>query len=262
MSSNKFCYWSVADGRHGVMMRALIKSARKVGVTENFHVWSDQHIPGAITHDAGAFKKDHYMFKIDFLQREVKKLFYDWFVFIDADSYFVRHPGDITRYTMNSPVHVCMESDCVNPGNYRKDWWDCPLPTYCQLMRDKGVKHHKIFNMNAGLWVVHRDVIDTVHRLAYEFWNYADSKGYKFTEEAPLAYVGHMLMANPYKHTLKMTPELWASDWLGHFKDKIPVDEQWDFHDYMTDEIIKVQPAIVHAMRSKDKLVMLGNGIK
>jgi hypothetical protein len=243
------------------MMAAAIYSARQMGVKENFHVWSDTPIPGAITHHSGQFDKSHYKFKLDFLHRQVKGLFYEYFVFVDADSWFVRNPGDIINYCQDSPVHICMESNCDNPDAYRKDWWGCPLEEYCRLMRAKGVRCKQIFNMNAGLWIVHRDAIDKLYRLAYEFWHFAQQSGYTFTEEAPLAFVGHMMMGNPYKHQLRMAPELWASDWLGHFKDRIPVDEAWDFHDYMTDELIRVQPAIVHAMGSKDKLIQIGNGL-
>ena len=45
----KFAYWSVADGNHAKMMATCIASARLAGVQEEFHIWSDQEIPGAIT---------------------------------------------------------------------------------------------------------------------------------------------------------------------------------------------------------------------
>lgn len=257
--SNKFCYWTVADGDHGKMMAACIDSARKVGVNENFHVYSDKPVPGAITHEAGNFKKDHYLFKLDFLKDRVHKLFYEYFIFLDADSYFVRNPGNILQYLKGGPVHIALESDCNQSSSPRRDWWFCPLEEYSQMMREKGVRSNQIFNMNAGMWIVHRDSIPAVHRLAYEFWNHAKSKGYEFTEEAPLAYVGHMMMANPYKHLVKTNPEFWASDWMGHFKGRLPVDEPWNFHDYMTHDPIGVQPAIVHAMRSKEKLIKYGS---
>lgn len=260
--NNKFCYWSVADGDHGKMMAAVVHSARRVGVQENFHVWSDQRIPGAITHECGQFKKDHYLFKLDFLKNEAHKLMYDYFIFIDADSWFVRNPENILDRCHNSPVHIGLESDCTGENLVRDDWWDCPLPTYVQLMREKGVRSSKVYNMNAGLWIVHRDAMDHVHRLAYEFWHYASSKGYKFTEEAPLAYVAHMMTGDPEKHILKNNTDLWASDWLGHWKDRIPEDEEWNFTDYMTGELIPVKPAIVHAMRSKQVLKEYGEKLR
>lgn len=236
------------------MMEGVIASARAVGVEEPFHIWADKPVEGAITYDAGNFKKDHYLFKLDFL-KEIGKLFYDYYVFIDADSWFVRHPGDLIRYCHDSPVHFTMESDCTLTHGYRQDWWNCPLSEYCRLMREKGVRSRSIYNLNAGFWITKRGVTDHVFRLGQEFWHHANKNEYVFTEEAPLAYVAHMLMGNPYKHQLRLSPELWASDWMGHFKDRIPVDEPWVFNDYMTGEPIPVQPAIVHAMRSKEAII-------
>lgn len=261
MKMEKFCYWSVADGDHATMIAATVHSARKVEVQENFHIYSDKVVPGAITHEAGEFNKDHYLFKIDFLKDRVKELMYEYFVFIDADSWFVRNPGDIISYCGDDPIHIAMESDCTNLDSQRKDWWDCPLEKYCSMMREKGVRSNQIYNMNAGLWIVHRNAIDHVHRLGYEFWNFAKDQGFTFTEEAALAYAGHMLMADPYSHQLKFSPELWASDWMGHFEGKIPKDESWIFHDYMTHDSIPVQPAIVHAMRSKEQLKNYGTSL-
>src|SRR5688572_6207991 len=97
MDMERFCYWSVADGRHGLMMQALIASARRVGVQEDFHVWTDMAIKDATCHPCGTFGKAHWMFKFDFLRDHLPKLPYEAFVFLDADNYFVRHPGNVLR---------------------------------------------------------------------------------------------------------------------------------------------------------------------
>jgi len=251
---SKICYWSIGDGDYAKMISAMVHSARQVGIQEDFHVWTDRDVPNAITHPCGEFKKDHYLFKIDFLKDEVHKLEYDYFIFVDADSWFVRHPGDILASLEGAPVHICMESNCDDPNSKRADWWGCPLPRFCELMREKGVRSRKIFNCNAGFWIVHKHAIHTVHRLVYEFWHHCNQKGFAFTEEAPLSYVGHMMTGDPYKHQLRENPTIWASDWMGHFKDQIPRDEEWIFNDYMTMDPIKVKPFLVHAMRSKEVL--------
>lgn len=75
------------------------------------------------------------------------------------------------------------------------------------------------------------------------------------TEEAPLAYVGHMLVGNPDLHTLEYSSDLWASDWTGVFSDRLPDGSAWDFVDYMDGSPMRVNPAIVHCMRSKNALV-------
>lgn len=253
---SSYCYWSVADGEHADMMKSAINSARNVGVREDFHVWSDKEIDGAINHDCGKFDKQHYLFKFRFLkQNVVRELNYDYLIFLDADTYFTRNPGNLLRLLYGAPIHVCMESDCASLDNTRPDWWGCPLDKYVNIMRIRGVKSKAIYNTNAGFWIVKKDAIDIFFNLAIDFWSYCKNKeGITFTEEAPLAYAGHMLMGNPYLHTLKSHRDVWASDWTGNYKDRVPDGQSWLFEDYMSGEKFTVNPAIVHAMRSKNAL--------
>lgn len=79
-------------------------------------------------------------------------------------------------------------------------------------------------------------------------------RGYEFTEEPPLAYAGHMMVKDTEIHSLRNNKDVWASDWTGHFYQKIPRDEKWSFVDYFSGERINVAPSIVHAMRSKEVL--------
>lgn len=254
MSKPKFCYWSVADGMYAQMMTTCIRSARREGVQEDFHVWTDVAIPHAVCHPTGQYEHKNYLFKFDFLLKTAE-LPYDYFVFIDADSFFVRNPGLILRQTQGAPVHVALESDCTRLSNTRPDWWGCPLEEYVRLMRSCGVRSHSIFNTNAGFWIVHRDVASRFVDLALEFWTYCDGRGFPFTEEAPLAYAGHMLMGNPYAHVVERNPDDWASDWIGVFAGRLPDGKPWEFTDYMDEHRFVVNPAIVHCMRSKHALI-------
>ena len=256
--NHKYCYWSIGDGRHADMLEAAVYSMKQVGITENIHVWSDRPIANAITHDIESPDKDNYLFKLHILANDVSKLLYDYYVFFDADSWFLRNPGDPTQLCSTGPLHVSLESDCADDGAIRDNWWDVPLDTYVQLMRDKGVRPKAVYNCNAGFFVVHRKAVAHFYRLCMEFWNYANDKGHVFTEEAPMAYASHMMMGDPYLHTLKNTASIWASDWMGHFEGRIPVDEPWPFYDYMTHKPFTVQPAIVHCMRSKEALIAHG----
>lgn len=254
MSNPTFCYWSVADGKYADMMATSIASARAVGVREEFHIWTDKAIPHATCHPSGNYEFKNYLFKFDFLKK-VSQLRFDFFVFLDADNYFVRHPGNVIAATQGAPVHVVLESDCGKESNLRPDWWGCPLGEYVRLMRDCGVRSRSVYNTNAGFWIVHRDVVDRLVDLALEFWNACSAAGYRFTEEAPLAYAGHMLMGNPYAHLLKSDSQLWASDWTGVYANRIPDGQAWEFEDYMDGRRFLVNPAIVHCMRSKEAMI-------
>lgn len=255
---SKFCYWTVADGRHGKMMETCIESARRAGVKEDFHVWSDRDIAGAITHPCGTFNKEHYLFKFRFMYNEVKKLDYDYFIFLDADNFFVRHPGEGTFDLLlrNNKMFCQMENDCTSKLVKRKDWWGIPIKFYPQTFKYKGVKSNRIWNTNAGFWIVRKEAIDEVYVMAMDFWFYAHHElGIKLTEEAPLAYVGHMLQSDLDQCTLYNTSKIWASDWTGNYAKKLPDGKDWMFEDYMTGEKIKVNPAIVHSMKGKEALI-------
>lgn len=253
--SDRYCYWSVVDGAYAPMMASVVESARRVGVFKEFHIWTDRDIPGAVCHPIKRLDKRHYLFKLHFLRNEVRRLPFDYFVWLDADSWFVRDPGDVLRVMQGAPVHSSLESDACDPRNVRPDWWECSLKNYATLLRFRGVHSHAIFNVNAGFWIVQRDAIDTFYHLCFDFWHFCKRAGYVFTEEAPLAYATHMLCGDPYRHTLRNTTDLWASDWTGVYAGRLPDGQPWNFVDYFNDTVYPVNPAIVHAMRSKEVLV-------
>lgn len=256
----RYCYWSVVDGEYSDMMKCVIASAREAGVFKDFHIWTSKPVEGAICHEVKKLDKTLYLFKLHFLRTAVRKLKYDYFVWLDADTCFVRNPGNLLRVLYSSPVHSSLESDACFPENVRPDWWDCPLPNYVKLMRFRGVRSKAIFNVNAGFWIVHHDVIDTFCDLALDFWQFCRKAGYEFTEEPPLAYATHMLCGNPYLHTLTNTSDLWASDWTGCYANTLPDGQEWLFQDYFSGRTFPVNPAIVHAMRSKDALIAKAQG--
>jgi hypothetical protein len=229
-----------------------------VGVFKDFHLWTDRPIPDAVHHPLEPFDKRHYLFKLTFLRDRVSQLNYDYFIWLDADTWFVRHPGDVLRVLSGAPVHASLESDACRPDHQRPDWWDCPLAEYAALMRAMGVRSRAIFNVNAGFWMVHHDVIETFCQLCLDFWAVSRHRGYTFTEEAPLAYATHLLCGNPYEHTLRATADVWASDWTGQFRDRLPDQQPWFFQDYFSGEQFLVSPAMVHAMRSKGALAAYG----
>ena len=134
----RYCYWSVVDGPYTEMMKSVVKSARQVGVFTPFHIWSDRPVEGSTHHPVKTFDKTCYLFKLRFLREEVKKLNFDYFVWLDADTYFVRKPKDVLGVLHGSPVHASLESDACAPNNTRPDWWNCPLQHYAALMRARG----------------------------------------------------------------------------------------------------------------------------
>ena len=252
LAKSSYCYGSVADGEFALMAETMVASARKAGVKTEFHIWSDQEIAGATVHPVSGFKKDHYLFKLEFLREHVGKLPHDYFVWLDADNYFVRDPRNILCVLDGAPMHASLESDMCGPNNIRADWRGCPLPIYAHLMRSAGVRGKSIFNVNGGFWIVHRDVILKFCELAFSFWETGRERGYLFTEEAPLAYATHMLCGDPKAHQLRRWTDVWVTEWRGVFGKRLPDGKPWIFKDYFTFEELKVNPAIVHALASKE----------
>jgi hypothetical protein len=252
---SNYCYWSVADGEFAMMAETMVASARKAGVGTEFHIWSDRKIAGATVHPVNGFKKDHYLFKLEFLRDRVTALPHDYFVWLDADSYFVRDPGNILRVLDGAPMHASLESDVCRADNARKSWRGCPLPIFEHLMRSAGVRGKSIFNVNGGFWIVHRDAIEKLCRLAFNFWETGRQRGYLFTEEAPLAYATHMLCRNASAHQLRKWTDVWVTDWQGTFGKRFPDGTPWIFRDYFTFEELEVNPAIVHTVGSKEMMI-------
>lgn len=254
------CYWSIGDGDFAYMLQTLVSSFREVGMVEDFHVFSDKEIVGATNHYIRDFDKSFYLFKFGFLQQFMKHLDYRYFVFIDADSYFVRKPHPYLNLLKKSPIHAFLESDFTIP-TIRKDWHTCPLPKFVSLMRDCGITNEKIYNVNGGFFIVQREVIDVVCGLAIDFWQHCFQNGYAFTEEPSLAYVTQMLCEDPEQHLLRYHSDIWGTDWTGHYKDHLPDGKAWIFKDYFNHELYTVNPAMVHVLKGKPLLIENGRKV-
>ncbi len=251
------CFWAIGNGKHALMLQTLVNSFHAVGMQEDFHVFSDRKILGATTHPIKKlteFERKTFFFKFTFLRSFMKELNYRYFVFLDADNYFVRKMPSILGLMQNSPIHASFESDCTLLSK-RKIWHDCPLPKYVEMMRQCGVTSESVYNVNGGFFIVKKEAIELVCSLAEDFWKYCASQGYVFTEEPSLAYAMHMLCEDPKCHLLRSNSDIWCSDWTGHFAERLPDDKGWMFSDYMNEEKFYVNPAIVHAIKSKEALI-------
>lgn len=253
------CFWSVGDGEYAWILQALVNSFRAAGMQDDFHVFSDREIDKAITHKVGKFDKRGCFFKLTFLQAQVQHWDYRYYIYLDADTLFMRHPERLLDVLEGSPLHFTFECDCTDPGAIRKDWWGCPLNEYVRLMRDCGVTSDKVYNVNGGFFIVKREAVDTVCELALDFAKYAVRQGYLLPDEPAWAYAMHMLCDEPEKHLISRRWDLWCSDWEGIFAKQLPNGQPWTFKEYMTFKPHTVNPAIVHAIKSKDLLITLGN---
>lgn len=256
----ELCYWSVGDGDFAFMLQALVGSFREVGMEEDFHVFSDQEIYGATTHLTQNFDKSFFLFKFGFLQQVLKHLDYRYFAFLDADTYFVRKPPPFLKLLQRSPIHAFLETDLTLVTDQKK-WHECPVPTVTKFMKECGITHENIYNVNGGFFIVKREIIDVVCDMAVDFWKHCFLNGFAFTEEPSLAYVTQMLCQDPQEHLLRNLVDIWCPDWTGHYKDALPDGKEWVFKDYFHDESFTVNPAIVHVIKGKQMLIDKGRNI-
>ena len=253
----RFCFWSIATGPYRAMAQSMVDSARHSGVFKDFHIWTDGAIEGANCHRLKRSNGKKFI-RLELLDEKVRHLKYDYFVWLDADTYFVRHPGDILRVLRGAPVHASLESNTAMPNPLLPDWGPCSLRNFTTLMQFRGVRSRAIFTVNAGFWIVHRDVIDTFCGLTWNFWQFCRKVGYQLPIEPLLAYATQMLCGNPYAHTLRETADLWATDTQGRFAGQVPSGGRWQFVDCFSGETLNIRPSIIHATHSKRALVTCG----
>lgn len=250
------CFWSVGDGEYAHILQMLVDSFHAVGMKDDFHVFSDRNIRGAINHPSGQFDKRGCFFKFNFLQQQVKHWDYQTFIYLDADTLFLRQPPLPLIDLMNGdPLHLFFESDFTLPKLHRQTWWGSPLPTFIDLMRECGVTSPHIYNINGGFFIVQKHAIDLICELAFDFIKYAIQKNYLFPDEPAWAYAMHMLTENPEQHLLSHFWNVWCADWEGIFREQLPNGSSWVFHEYMSLNSHTINPAIVHAVRSKELLI-------
>lgn len=254
---SEICYWSVGNGKYASMLQTLLNSFHAVGMDEDFHVFSDKSIDGAIHHPLEKLDLQHFYFKFALLKQLSSQVDCRYFVYLDADSYFVRKPPSLLKFVKNTPIHAFLESECTAPTR-RALWHACPVEKYVELVRDCGITNEKIYNVNAGFFMIKKEAVDMVCGLATDFWKYSALQGYLFTEEPSLAYATQMLTDNPEEHRLLAHTDVWCTDWLGEFAGRLPDGKPWLFCDWMTGDRHIVNPAIIHCVRSKEALMEAG----
>lgn len=259
--TSRFCYWSIATGDYADLLTALVASARRAGVREDFHVWTDREVPGAQCHPAGQFDNWGWLFKLVFLRDEVARLDYDYFIFLDADSWFVRAPEDPGRWIEDTPLHIPFGAD-LTLAPPRALWWEYPVETHIALMRAAGVRHASLYNVNAGLFIVRRDAIETVCALANQYWSFCQRHGVLCVDEPLLAYVSQRLTRFPERHTLAVSHAFWAIDGNGVFADRLPDGQPFRFRGFLGQYDLTLNPAIVHLVRGKSPMFAFARQIQ
>lgn len=255
-----FCYYTCDTTPRGQqLITAMIQQARVAGVTEDFHVFANKPVdlPGVINYSVGPIDIKYHTFKWRLLRDFLADLNYDYFVWLDSDTWFTRNPGDLEAQLLRGNKMWCqLESEITSPDNKKPHWWDVPNRALIKLFRDHGAGD-TVWSSNGGMFIVRREAVrEVVHELE-QFHQLCLSAGYKNVhDEFCLAWLGQVkpFVLDPEKNTSVETCEIWSCDWMGTFDGRLPTSDPWESVDWLTGARRTVTPAIIHAMRSKDAM--------
>jgi hypothetical protein len=259
----KICYWSIAWGQYSYILQSLLKSFKDVGITEDFHIFSDKKLKYAHNHqliptiqlDQLQFFKFHYL-------KEIAKLDYDVFVFIDADHFFVRKPDVTIEEILNGdPWHSFLESPINSTKTQRADWWSIKNQDLVKYFQNLGVTSKEIRNTNGGFWICKKYFVNEAFDLAFKCHTYLKLQNHTVPEEVSIGYISHIASKNIQNRFAEKYFNYWGSDWTSNFNGILPEDKTWEWVSYMTMEKFIINPAIVHGMRSKNALIEYGKNV-
>lgn len=256
----KTLIWSVAWGDYRYMLQSLVKSMNKVGIEHDILVYCDQPLSGCknkqMITDIQLDQTQYW--KFEYLKR-VAEMDYDLFVFIDSDHYFVRKPTlDFHQIIGDDQWHSFLESPLNDTVTKRGDWWGLPNAKMVTLWKTFGVNQKIMYNTNGGFWICKKNFAQHARDTVMQFRDFQKKAGLNFPEEVAIAVLSHMFSQDYAARFHKNYMDIWASEWTGALKDILPTGKPWKFVEYMTHTESVVDPAIVHAMRSKNALIEMG----
>lgn len=255
--------WSVAWGDYRYMMQNLMASIRRSGVEHDMLTFSDEPLDGVVSceRDSSIEMDFKQYWKFKYLTK-VAQLDYDLFVFIDSDHHFVRKPPkDFRDIIGGDPWHSFLESPINSPVTRRGDWWGVPNQSMAKLYRDFGVSQGTVYSTNGGFWMCRKHFANHASNVAFLFRDFQKARNLDLPEEVVVAVLSHMFSMDYSERFHSSYLDVWASEWTGVLNDRVPDGSPWDFQEYMTHAKSSVNPAIVHAMRSKNALVRSGKEI-
>lgn len=256
--------WSVAWGEYSFMLQSLVSSLRRTGFKGRIVVFADKPIKDAEYRPLdSSIELDQLQFwKFEYLCKHMAKEPGKNLVFIDSDHYVVRNVSELLpKLFDHGPWHSFLEGSMNTQHTRRADWWSCPNAEFVSMCRDFGVMQSEIRNSNGGFWGVTSEFAETSKRVAHEFHEFARKRGHVFPEEVSIAVMTHMFTEDHSARFAEKWLHMWGTEWTGALADKVPDGNPWKLVNYMSGEASLVNPAIVHAMRSKNALINLGRSI-
>jgi hypothetical protein len=201
-------------------------------------------LEGCECYDAYECDKAQGLFKLHYLKLGMSRLNFDCFVWLDADTIFVRNPVDILGALRLSPIHVPLE---LNLSELTEDRDHNGLSAFKlrELYVDAGVLNRP-YACSSAFWVVRREAIDGIYDLAFQFVNGAREKGVTVSVDAALGYAMQLLCGDPEAHLIANHASIWAGDHFGARAGDATSGAPWVWQHPLGGQKLEVNPAIVH----------------
>jgi hypothetical protein len=234
-------------------MENCVRTARAAGVFKEFHVLTDRPLEGCECYDAYECDKAQGLFKLHYLKVGMSRLNFDYLIWVDADTVFVRNPIDILGPLSCSPIHVPLElnlTDLAEDAEYNG--------VSCFKLRDLYIEAgilNQPYLCHSAFWIVRREAIDSVYELAFQFVNHCRESGVTATVDAALGYAMQLLCADPEAHLLTRHPEIWAGENLRQFEGRPADAKPWGWRHPLAEQVMQVNPAIIHMPRAQAEVV-------
>lgn len=190
-------------------MKNCVRSARAAGVFKEFHVLTDRPLEGCECYDAYECDKAQGLFKLHYLKVGMSRLNFDCFIWLDADTLFLRNPVDILGALRRSPIHVPLQLNLAELSADR-EYNGVSCFKLRQLYLGAGVLNEP-YASSSAFWIIRREAIEAVYDLAFQFVNSAREKGMTVSVDAALGYAMQLLCADPEAHHIMQHPELWGA---------------------------------------------------
>ena len=172
----------------------------EAGLLKQSHVWARGPVPGALTHNLEEYDPAGGWYRVNFLERVTKETKARYLLWLDPITRFERHPGSVLAILRGAPLHIPLIFDLADVKTAPPECNGCPCQELARLMRAAGIRNRAIYAASANYFIIHREAIERVTDLAFDFARRADAAGWRLTVEPLLAYAMQMLCGDPEQH--------------------------------------------------------------
>lgn len=259
----RVCFWTVAWGdKYEKMANTLALSFKKFNYSGDLYIFSKNNITHATkTIHMSQFISDKYLFKIsmlDILYKETKNN-YDYYVFVDCDSIFVKHNGRLYNFIESNKFTCFLEKNILACESWATQKRDTVIKAFEHLV--ESYEHNNYYSINGGFYSISSNEVSNFCTWALQSFGYLVTNGFNAVDEI---LISSYLMKCIHKNELN---NFFIENWFdvycidsgGTFSGCVPTDKPFNFGDWFSNKEFphrtwSVNPCLIHAPNSKDAL--------